>query len=143
MHCIWSQSPWHISFYSNVLDIIILFPIQYQINFTAKFIVRFSFWMSIEWSKKIIEIHGKLKYSFSETVYLNIPMYQELMINNILTMSTRLCCVFWFKLFFSIYEHKHYFTHFKPMLYFYAPWKCQKIRCFLTFSEGIKIEHWL
>ena len=32
--------------------------------------------------------------------------------------------------------------YFNPMLHFYAPWKCQKTFGFLTFSEGIVMEHW-
>ena len=33
-------------------------------------------------------------------------------------------------------------THFSPMLHFYTPWKRQKNKGFLTFSEGIERKHW-
>ena len=29
-------------------------------------------------------------------------------------------------------------THFKPMFHFYTPWKCQKTKGFLMYSEGIE-----
>ena len=33
-------------------------------------------------------------------------------------------------------------THFSPVLYFYTPWKPQRIIGFLTFSESIEMWHW-
>ena len=33
-------------------------------------------------------------------------------------------------------------TNFMPIFYFYIPWKCQKIKGFLTFSGGIEMKHW-
>ena len=33
-------------------------------------------------------------------------------------------------------------THFNPLLYFYTPWKRQKTKGFLAFSEGIEVERW-
>ena len=32
-------------------------------------------------------------------------------------------------------------THFKPMVYFYTPWKCQKTSTFLMFSGDTEIEN--
>ena len=34
-------------------------------------------------------------------------------------------------------------THFTLMIHFYTSWKCKKTRCFLAFSGGTKMEHWL
>ena len=34
-------------------------------------------------------------------------------------------------------------THFKSMFNFYTSWKRQEAKGFLTFSGGIKMEHWL
>ena len=33
-------------------------------------------------------------------------------------------------------------TRFSPMLHFYTPWKREKTRVFLTFSEGTEMWHW-
>ena len=33
-------------------------------------------------------------------------------------------------------------THFSPVSHFYAPWKRQKTKGFLTFSGGIEMWHW-
>ena len=35
-----------------------------------------------------------------------------------------------------------FLTYFSPMFHFYAPWNCQEAKGFLTFLEGIKMEHW-
>ena len=32
-------------------------------------------------------------------------------------------------------------THFNPTFYFFTPWKCQKIKGFLTFRGSIEMEH--
>ena len=47
------------------------------------------------------------------------------------------------------YKAQDILIHFRPMLafspffHFYAPWKLQKLKVFLTFSGGIEREHWL
>ena len=41
----------------------------------------------------------------------------------------------------SFFKKKKIFNNFSPIIYFYAPWKCQKTFGFLTFSGGIEIEH--
>ena len=37
---------------------------------------------------------------------------------------------------------QNFVTYFKPMYHFYTPWKRQKTRGFMRFSDIIEMKHW-
>ena len=52
----------------------------------------------------------------------------------------RKLCLFLDKRFFQNLQASF---NISPVFHFYTTWKCQKTKCFLTFSGGIVTKHWL
>ena len=78
---------------------------------------------NLRWIKPELWFCQKVNLLFLEFLSLQISQSSKVFLNS----------TFWLHMFL---------THFSPVSHFYAPWKRQKTKGFLTFSGSIEMWHW-